>query len=226
MALFPLTEVDPLFWLCGGIVTARLAGPARAGSTGSAPRGGRRVVRSVLWPAVAALAIIVLVAGAVETMWDEVPWSFRGRFIEAERAGAVGDIAAAIDANRAGLALAPADPALLIQEASLRDGQEALELWRTLSINDPHHPVVQLRRGGAELAAGNPVLALRAWERAARLDDDSTDALILSAALHIELGQLGQARQRLLEASRRQPDDPNISRLTSQIASIEDSGTK
>ncbi len=151
LALFPLVEVDPLFWLCGGIVTAPAAG--RAVSDRFQPR---RIASSVLAPAVAGLAVVLLVAGTVETMWDEAPWSLRGRFIEAERARDAGDIAAALDANGAGLMLAPADPALLIQEASLLEGQDALDRWRTLSIHDPNHPEVQLRRGAAELAAGNP----------------------------------------------------------------------
>ncbi len=213
MVLFPLAEVDPVFWLAAGaVVPAGVPAPPQR-----LVLIGRRM-DTVAGPVVVGLAAAVAVAGLVEVARDDVPWSFRSRFVAAQQLLEAGDVGAAAEENHAGLRLAPADPALRLQRTGLVDGEERLALLRDLAVvSEPNHPLVHKLRGRAELDAGNPAIAERAWRTAADLEPAAVDALIALAALQIERGNETAARQTLLEAVARSPGDPVVARLVDQL---------
>lgn len=183
--LFPLSEIDPVFWVLAGLVVGRSATLSR---------------RSVRVPAAAAalwlLAAGALVAGALEVAADRDlrratvadgpfdhavavaladratslrPDSTRAWFVAARiaaRGDAITDVDAALDRAEAGLARSPVDPALRAEHAALLlqraqrsglpgDVARATGALQDLVADDPHHPGHRLRLAAALALAGD-----------------------------------------------------------------------
>ena len=243
--LFPLAELDPLFWALAGILTVRSTAHLTEGAVHEVPRPLARTTGAV----VACVAVGAGLAGALDVVADHRvaaaveasdtgraesatdlrPDSIRYAFIASRRAETPGEALALLDD---GLDVSPHDPALLTERAAVlldrarltdRDDHldAALDALDELDEIDPLHPESQLRLGVARALAGDADGAIEALTRAAELAPDSTEPLINLAVVLIDERRPAEARAALETASERDPTDPRILPLLDEISAIE-----
>lgn len=209
--LFPVLEVDPIFWGLVGMVSTSLRTPTR-----------RQVPRPVKWVAIP-VALVLLVVGTLGVIADrnaatalelaaagegaraleEVhqagalrPDSFLYPLVEAEvllTADEPQSAEALVGAIDGALALAPRDPILRQRRAEvmlrlstqgLMAPAENLEYYRSILERDPHNPTLLLGAGQAALNADDVETAEGWWLRAANLDPDNAQPLLALADLY------------------------------------------
>jgi tetratricopeptide (TPR) repeat protein len=195
--LFPLSELDPVFWLAAGLVLApsiRIATPAPT------------AFRSAMAGLAVGLAVVVAAAGALDLTADSLttaaiedgdqsaptslrPDSIRYRFIASRVAGQDGDRRRALQHIEDGLRRSPADPALRGEQARLLldiaradDGPSrstrlvvALAALEALVADDPLHPEHLQRLGVARALTEDYDGAIEALEQAMTLAPDRPD---------------------------------------------------
>jgi O-antigen ligase len=183
--LFPLSEVDPLFWILAGVVVGSTTGV-----------GGMRVVRGIRPAAVAlgAIAGVAFVAGAADVVADRAADAALGGRGDPERAAdvrpdvvryrmvgarllptteALAEIDAALDVS-------PRDPivreerARLLTQRSSETGDDAdiavaLAAWADLVADDPNNARYHLNLGAVQQRAGDLDAAIASWRTAADL---------------------------------------------------------
>ncbi len=203
--LFPMAELDPIWWLFAGTVVSL--------TSAGAPIAHRRLVV----PAVAATAsAFLLIAGVLDVAADRLartalrdidhdaaigaadravslrPDNLRYRFVSAEAhldRGTIADIDRAIAEARRATSWSPKDPiagdelatALSSRAAatgSHDDVSRALTQWQRLVNRDPHRASWQLQLGRAAALAGDADLARKAWTIAADLGEPGASALL------------------------------------------------
>ncbi|MCU1360228.1 MAG: hypothetical protein JWN99_1517 [Ilumatobacteraceae bacterium] len=210
LLLFPLAELDPMWWLFAGIVVS---------ASSPSPERHSRPRR---WISVGAIALapVVLIAGVLDTAADRLahralsaadpataidsaeravslrPDDLRYRAIAAQvlsERGALADIDAAIRQTDHALDWSSRDPIASDQRATLllrragitglpTDVQAALHAWQTLVDRDPLRARWQTQLGRAAAAAGDIPLARSSWTTAADLSPhDHTAADLLHA---------------------------------------------
>jgi O-antigen ligase/Flp pilus assembly protein TadD len=205
LLLFPLAELDPLWWAFAGALVA-------VPPTVVAPQ--HPTARSMGAIAALAMSVIALVAGVLDVAADRLARSALGAddpaiaLDDAKRAlalrpddlryrmvlavlhrerGTLADVDAAIDAADAALRWSPHDPVALDQWASAltdravitgdaADVDDALDAWRELVERDPHRARWQLELGRAAALAGDTDLARASWTTAADLDPSDPTA--------------------------------------------------
>ncbi|MEP7113597.1 MAG: O-antigen ligase family protein [Ilumatobacteraceae bacterium] len=205
LLLFPLAELDPIWWLFGGLVVAL--------SSTSDSIVHRRVVVPVL---AAATSMFMLVIGVLDVAADRLartalratdhddavdaadravalrPDDMRYRLVAAEALldrGTLADIDRAVaEARRATdwsskdpfaideLATAMSQRAVVTGETS--DANAALAQWRHLVEGDPHRARWQLQLGRAAALAGDNDLARQAWLVAEDLGEPGATELL------------------------------------------------
>ena len=196
--LFPLAEVDPVFWLLAGTLAAHGL------RTWRAPRTVTRALSSVIGLAV----LLAVAATATETIADrrlnaaaQQAATFPAHaLVEADRATALRpdsihtwyvaariaasgpaltDLDLALDRAEQGLARSPTDPALRMEYGALlleraqrstldHDIDQALHHLQTLVNDDPYHPLLRRQLAHAYELAGDTTAAA-AHRRAADL---------------------------------------------------------
>ncbi len=206
--LFPLSEVDPLFWMASGLVMAETSAAIVS-----------RTAEAVLRGLAVGLAMIATIAGGLDLVanarladaidTDRVasvtklrPDSTRYHFIAARVARDFGDIDRAIAHIDDGLRRSPNDPAvgqdrghLLLQRArSLPEGPEreralalALQELEILTASDPNNPQNLQWLGIAQALTGRFDPSIRTLERAIELAPTSPQPrLNLDEALRLQ----------------------------------------
>ena len=216
LALFPLAEIDPIWWLVAGAVVS--SAPAAADST--------IVLRRRRWTAVVAFvaAPVALIVGTLDVAADRLaknalneddsaqaitdaeravtlrPDNTRYRMVAAEvlsRRGTLADIDAAIDQTEHALSWSDDDPIALDRRASLlldragatrsdADIRSAVVAWSALVDRDPVRARWQLQLGRAAALAGDDDLAKIAWTAAADLSPDDPTPVRLLDALEAQ----------------------------------------
>ena len=244
--LFPSAEVDPIFWLVGGVLVART----------------ERGERSIVWgraPYVAgALAVAVAVAlwfGARDVLADRSistaltaqthqaalesstravelrPDSIRYWLITAEVTAATrtpADLARAIGFVESALARSPSDPAVLASRADLQarmaqgsgtseDIAAAISAWRELSESDPNNADHRFRYGSTLAAVGDWREAQRQFVTSADLAPRNPAPLISLAFAYLETDDLDLAIGELETLHRLAPDEPSITDIERRI---------
>ncbi|MGD9997197.1 MAG: O-antigen ligase family protein [Ilumatobacteraceae bacterium] len=207
LLLFPLAELDPLWWLFAGAIVAatdvrRVAAP----------------VTWARWPAAAALvcAPLALAAGTLGVAADRLaatalaerdpeaaidaaeravrlrPDDVRFRMVAAEvlsERGTLADVDEAIQHTRSALDWSPNDPIAADRHASLlidravitgdpADVDRAVRAWRRLVERDPLRARWQVQLGRAAALDGDEATARRAWATAADLGSETAVALL------------------------------------------------
>lgn len=205
LLLFPLAELDPIFWLFAGLVVTltTIAEPVeRRNRTVAVVAGGVAVaalVAGVLDVAADRLARTALRARdhrvAVDTADRAIalrPDNIRYRLVAAEahlQRGTIADIDAAIAAARRATEWSPDDPfavdelatAMSRRAIATGDGADvaaALAQWQHLVDRDPHRASWQLQLGRAAALASKPDLARQAWTIAVRLGEPGAADLL------------------------------------------------
>lgn len=213
LLLFPLAEIDPVWWLCCGMVVTRRTAP---GAAPAAPTATRRLVAA----GAGAIAAVALAAGVLDVAADRLarraldqspaagvdaadaatrlrPDDVRYRLVAAivhSRRGSLRDVDLALDQIADAARWSPRDPlvgderaTLLSQGAGITgsegDGDAAVRAWRALVARDPHRARWQLGLGRAAALAGEVDEARQAWQRAADLDPHDPTAAALIAVL-------------------------------------------
>jgi O-antigen ligase len=201
LLLFPLAELDPIWWLSGGLVV---------GATSATKPIERR--RSVVPLAAAAASVVMLVAGVLDVAADRLaraalrvgdsaaadravhlrPDDLRYRLVSAEvhlDRGTLSDIDAAIAQARRATAWSSNDPfsneelATAMSQRAVATGDSAdvaaaLQQWQHMVDRDPHRASWQLQLGRAAALAGNTKLARQAWTTADDLGEPGAAALL------------------------------------------------
>jgi O-antigen ligase len=205
LLLFPLAELDPVWWVFAGVVVALTS----AGD----PVVHRRVVVPVL---AAATSAFMLVIGVLDVAADRLartalrsrdrdaatdaadravslrPDNMRYRLVAAEMyldRGTVADIDKAIAEARKATQWSSNDPFAVDELATAMsrraaitgdhdDVSAALAQWQRLVDRDPHRASWQLQLGRAAALAGDPDLARRAWLVAQDLGEPGATALL------------------------------------------------
>ncbi|MBI5090137.1 MAG: O-antigen ligase family protein [Actinobacteria bacterium] len=207
LLLFPLAELDPIWWLFAGYIVA-------AGHD-TAPAGAGTVRR---WPAAVALACapVSLGAGVLGVAADRLaerslterdltsavasaeravslrPDDVRYRMVAAEvlaRRGTLVDIDEAIRHADRALAWSPDDPiaadrhaTVLLDRAAItgepRDIDRAIDAWQVLVDRDPVRARWQVQLGRAAALAGDAARARSAWRSAADLGSEAGAQLL------------------------------------------------
>lgn len=245
--LFPLAEVDPIFWLFAGVLVAAVTDDR---ITVAPPKW--------LWTVPAALAALALIAGTLDVAADHRlaaasdhlaggdidaaleatgdatalrPDSIRYFFMAAVTAAEPGNAVAysrAVGRLDQALELSPGDPILRAEHASylLRFAQAAqdpallaaaTDEWQALIDDDPVHARYHLELGNAYVLAGSNQGAEIEWGIAAMLAPTSTAPLTNLAALLVDNGRIDEARVILDEARAIDPDAPEIARIEALI---------
>ena len=194
--LFPLSEVDPVFWILAGIVVGSTALVSETRVVrGTKPAG-------VVLGAVAGLAFVAGVADVVadraadaalggrgepERAADLRPDVIRYRMVAARllpTAEALAEIDAALD-------ISPRDPivreerARLLTQLSSETGDDAdvaaaLDAWQSLVADDPNNARYHLNLGAVQQRTGDLDAAVASWQTAADLaPDDPRPAALL-----------------------------------------------
>lgn len=203
--LFPLAELDPVWWLFAGAVVSLTS------------TGEQVVHRRVVVPAVAATAsAFMLVVGVLDVAADRLartalrardhdvaidaadravtlrPDNLRYRLVSAEAhldRATIADIDQAIAAARRGTSWSPKDPLAGDELATALSGRatatgdhddvsRALAQWQLLVNRDPHRASWQLQLGRAAALAGDADLARRSWTIAADLGEPGASSLL------------------------------------------------
>ncbi len=209
LLLFPLAELDPVFWLFAGVVVTltTIAEPVER---------HHRVVTVVA----GGVAVAALAAGVLDVAADRLartalrardhriavdaadravalrPDNMRYRLVAAEahlQRGTIADIDAAIAAARRATKWSPDDPfavdelATAMSQRAIATGDAgdvaaALAQWQHLIERDPHRASWQLQLGRAASLADKPDLARQAWTIAARLGEPGAADLLAALA--------------------------------------------
>ena len=205
MLLFPLAELDPIWWLFAGVVVSLTS------TVVEVPR--RRTAAPIL---AAVTSVLVLVAGVLDVAADRLartalratdhdvavdaadravtlrPDNLRYRLVAAEARldrGSITDIDRAISEARRATQWSSKDPlagdelatALSSRAAATGDHADvttALAQWQTLVDRDPHRAAWQLQLGRAAALAGDAERARRAWTIAASLGEPGAPPLL------------------------------------------------
>jgi O-antigen ligase len=202
LLLFPLAELDPIWWLLCGVVV---------GAT-SIAEAIERPRRSVVPSVAAAASIVLLVAGVLDVAADRLartalragdtgaadravnlrPDDLRYRLVSAEvhlDRATLSDIDAAIAHARRATEWSSNDPfaneelATAMSQRAVATGDPAdvtaaLEQWQHLVDRDPHRASWQLQLGRAAALAGDTKLAGQAWTTADDLGEPGAAALL------------------------------------------------
>ncbi|MEM8905011.1 MAG: O-antigen ligase family protein [Actinomycetota bacterium] len=230
--LFPLLEVDPLFWMVAGVLVAGGASDRWEFETRSWAMGpvaaalvvvGFLGVRDVTADRDLAAAVDALDAGdqraaleAADRATDRRPDSIRAWFVAsrvASRGDTILDVDAALDRIGAGLERSPLDPALRAEEVRLlldraaRSGSDtdleaATVAAEALVTDDPNHAEHHLRLGVILALADRLDEAEVALRRAADLAPDASAPLVDLARVAVRRGDLATARALLDDAER------------------------
>jgi hypothetical protein len=216
LVLFPLAEIDPIWWLVAGAVVS--SAPSAAASP--------VVLRCRRWTAVAAFvaAPVALIAGTLDVAANRLaknalneddsaqaitdaeravtlrPDNTGYRMVAAEvlsRRGTLADIDAAIRQTEHALTWSEDDPIALDRHASLlldragatrsdADIRSAVVAWTALVDRDPVRARWQLQLGRAAALAGDDDLAKTAWTAAADLAPGDPTPIRLLDALEAQ----------------------------------------
>jgi O-antigen ligase len=208
LLLFPLAELDPIWWLFAGVVVTLTS------------TGERTETRPVVVPLLAGVAgvasVVMLVAGVLDVAADRLartalragdsqraidaadravslrPDNMRYRLVAAEvrlDRGTLADIDAATGETRRATDWSSDDPfatdelaTTLSQRAAVtgdsNDIAAALAQWKRLVDRDPHRASWQLQLGRAAALAGNTALARQSWTIAADLGEPGAAELL------------------------------------------------
>jgi hypothetical protein len=231
--LFPITEVDPIFWLFAGALIAD-----------STPRSQWQFARGRMFaPAMALLAAGAAVAGVLDVAADREarnaaqstffpsaslrqadaavdlrPDSIRYLVIAATLAENPFD---AIDRVDAALDISPQDPLLLelraaeyLELARLAQDEERLRfaiiLWERLVERDPVHARYRFELGGAYAILGDDSAAIENLRRAADLSPRSLAPLERLAQVYVGVGLEREARGAIVELKERGLDQESL----------------
>ena len=205
LLLFPLAELDPAWWLLGGLTVAL--------TSAEAPIARRRIVVPVV---AAATACFMLVIGVLDVAADRLartalrsqdhdvavdaadravslrPDSTRYRLVDAEAhldRGTLADIDRAIAESRRATDWSSKDPFAIDELATAmsqraattgdpKDVSAALAQWQSMVDRDPHRASWQLQLGRAAALAGDTTVARRAWTIAEDLGEPGATALL------------------------------------------------
>jgi O-antigen ligase len=248
--LFPIVEVDSLFWLFAGLLVA--AGGSEVRRWTSPP---------ALWVVPAALAAAALAAGLLDVSADLAT----SRALEAESAGrpsvALAEIDRAVElrpdsirygfvaasiAARPGtssgyhlaveriedaLEISPRDPILLgasagyrldlaVAERDARELAAATDALETLVGSDPYHAQYRLDLGVAYAVAGRIDDAAAQWRRAAYLAPASTAPWLNLASLYLDAGRAAAAAVAIEQVRRLEPGSTALPELEARLGSI------
>ncbi len=206
LLLFPLAELDPIWWLLAGIVVVA--------DSNATPALERNSVRRLIAGGVLILTPVALVAGVLDVAADRLahhavvdanaanaidsaeravdlrPDDLRYRMVLAEvlgRRSTLADINAAIRQTELALDWSPHDPiaadvhaSFLLDRANVTgqpaDISIALAAWQRLVDRDPLRARWQLQLGRAAALAGDVQSAREAWTVAADLSPDDATA--------------------------------------------------
>ncbi len=216
LVLFPLAEVDPVWWLLVGLVTA-WAPPDRAlvvhrtavvrgvallglglvlamGTAGVLADRDMAAASRLAGTDPAAAAIRA--ADAAARRPDDIRLAFAAARI-AEQVHGLAGADQALDHLAAGLARSPADPVLLAAQADLlaeraarsrlpADGEAALAAAEALVTRDPTNAARWAGLGRAHLLLGDRPAAVEALRRAEDLDPDARGVAALAARLTLD----------------------------------------
>jgi O-antigen ligase len=209
LLLFPLAELDPVWWVFGGVVVA-LTSPDVAVTR-------RRIVVPVV---AAATSVFMLMIGVLDVAADRLartasraadrdaavdaadravslrPDNMRYRLVAAEQyldRGTLADVDKAIAEARRATEWSSDDPFAVDELATAMsrraevtgdaaDVSAALAQWLGLVDRDPHRARWQLQLGRAAALAGDPDLARRAWLVAQDLGERGATALLEALA--------------------------------------------
>jgi len=251
--LFPLSEVDPVFWVFAGVLVAA-TGPG----TGTTVL---RLPRLAGWLGLG-LAGAVLVAGGLDVAADHAieralsasaagdhvaarqaadeahrlrPDSFRTWFTGAAVAASAGDLDLALDRIDHSLDLSPRDPRLLATRAGFlldrarRSGTEeevaaAVAAWEERVAGDPNNADNHLQLGLAELLSGDTSGAETAWFTAEDLAPSSPVPAANLAVLYLDTGRIDDAVAALARARAVDPDHPTLDEIQRRIDSAASGG--
>ena len=249
--LFPLAEIDPVFWLFTGVL---VAATGSLGIDWHPPRAA-----SWVWIAIAAF---IGIAGAADVVADRRaaaavvalnqddasaalghadgavalrPDSIRYHLLAARAAddGTALGYSRAADSINAALVVSPLDPILRAERADLllRSAQSARDTtllgaattaWEELVDYDPVHARYRLELGNAYVFAGRLDDAVAQWNESARLAPSSTAPLINLAIIYIETGRTDAAVAAIEAIERLDPSAPQIGPLRAQLGNPSD----
>lgn len=203
--LFPLAELDPIWWLFAGAVVSL--------TSTTEPVAHRRVVAPVIAMTASAFMLVV---GVLDVAADRLartalrapdhdvaisdarravslrPDNLRYQLVSAEAhldRGSIADIDQAITEARRATSWSPKDPiagdelATALSSRATATGSDddithALAQWQRLVERDPHRASWQLELGRAAALAGKADLARRSWTIAADLGEPGASALL------------------------------------------------
>jgi O-antigen ligase len=251
--LFPLGEIDPVFWVFAGVLVASTGGAAGTVTV--------RVPRLAGWFGLA-LAGAALVAGGLDVGADHAieraftasaagdvaaarqaaaeatelrPDSFRTWFTAASVAAAAGDDDLALARIDRSLDRAPRDPRLLETRAGFlldrarrsgaaADVAAAVAAWEERVAADPYNAQDHLQLGLADLLAGDAAGAEGAWRTAEDLSPASPVPAANLAVLYLDTGRVADATAALARARVIAPDDPVLDQIQRRIDAASQAG--
>jgi O-antigen ligase/Flp pilus assembly protein TadD len=214
LLLFPLAELDPIFWLLAGMTMA--TAPQRTQRPAA-----RSHVRRASAVAVLALAPFALVAGSLDVAADRL----------ARRAMADDLRAGAIDAAERAVALRPDElryrmvaADVLSRRGTVADIQHAIEHTEAALDWSPHDPVavdrhasLLLDRAGITGDPGDIALALRTWSELVARDPNRARWQLQFGRAAALAGKDALARACWVVAADLAPDDPTPGQLIAAL---------
>jgi O-antigen ligase/Flp pilus assembly protein TadD len=248
--LFPLVEVDPLFWVFAGVLVAATGGEGRRWST---PPG--------VWLLPVVLSAAALAAGVLDVGADLATRSALEADQAARRSTALAEIDRAVDLRpdsirygfvaasiaarphtpsgyRLALAriddaleISPSDPILLaasagyrldlaVAERDVRELAAATAALEALVARDPHHAQYRLDLGVGYAVAGRLADAEREWQRAADLSPAGTGPWLNLASLYLDAGRADDAARAIDELRRLDPPSAELRELETRLDTI------
>ena len=233
--LFPIAEIDVLFWLLAGIVVAT-TGPS------SQVTKPPKVVAIVL----GSLSVLALMGGVADVAADHRvidsqrnpltapaktdravslrPDSIRYWLIAADARARNGDWPAAIRRIDRALSISPLDPILLATKGRIllaiagstgsdEDSSRVAGFYERLLASDPNNAQNQLRAGAAFSLAGSSSAAEEAFLRASDLAPTSSVPLANLARLYLDIGRLENALEAYESAVAIDPTSPGLDEI-------------
>ena len=233
--LFPIAEIDVVFWLLAGIVVAT-TGPMSS------------VMRPPIVVAIflGSMSVLALLGGAADVAADHRvvdsqrnprtaaattdraaslrPDSIRYWLVAADTRARNGDWPAAIGRMDRALSISPLDPILLATKGRLllalagstgseEDIRRVVGFYERLLAADPHNAQNLLRAGAAYSLAGSFDAAEEAFLRAADLAPTSAVPFANLARLYLDLGHLEKAVDAYESAVAIDPMDPGLDEI-------------
>jgi O-antigen ligase/Tfp pilus assembly protein PilF len=244
--LFPLAEIDPVFWVFAGVLVAATGGetgtvsvrpPRLAGWLGLGLAGAALVAGALDVGAdhaierafsAAAAGDVATAREAADEATDLRPDSFRTWFTAASVAAAAGDFDLALDRIDRSLDRSPRDPRLLETRAGFlldrarrsgvaADVAAAVAAWEDRVIADPFNAEDHLQLGLADVLAGDVAGAESAWLTAEDLAPSSPVPAANLAVLYLDTGRIDEAAAALARARTIAPDDPKLDEIQQRI---------